>query len=76
MNSKSGGDGRRMMGVLLVGIAIPVLYVLGIGPMNWLVNRDYVSVSSANVFYGTLMNLAIQENWLGQCLLAYIKLWN
>jgi len=56
-------------------VALPVLYVLGVGPMTRLWNRDYISREFMVSVYGPLMWVAIQDNWVGECFGAYIKLW-
>ena len=68
----TGNAGLKLAAAALILI---VLYVLGIGPTNSLVNRGYLSIQQANVFYGSLINLAVQDNWLGECLSAYLRLW-
>jgi hypothetical protein len=40
-----------LIGLIVVGILLPVIYIFSIGPVYWLVAQGYLSISALNVYY-------------------------
>lgn len=72
-DEKRGGSGCAI-GCLLVGLLLPVLYVLSLGPVAWLVNgKD--SFQWLVMIYIPLGVLADNCHPFGDALQWYIELW-
>jgi hypothetical protein len=61
--------------VLIALVALPVLYVLSIGPALWLVQRECLSLSDWLDFYGPLIMLCRQNEGLERPLVIYVEWW-
>jgi len=63
---------------LVVLLGLPVLYVLSIGPVAWLANREYLSewaLEILSVVYLPLQFLADSSEWAEQWAQWYISFW-
>ncbi len=54
MQTKGGNTGPLIVGVILLLVLLPVLFVLSTGPVTWLYERGYVSREAAGDFYTPL----------------------
>jgi hypothetical protein len=68
---KSGG--AVVVVVAIVVIALPVLYVLSIGPAGWLVDHGYVTREHAQIVYYPLILAAMNSTWINSALQAYMS---
>ena len=59
-DEKRGGAGC-VIGLVLVILLLPVLYVLSIGPISWLMNRQLIVPASVGRFYWPITYLC--QNW-------------
>jgi hypothetical protein len=77
-------DERRsrlpVIAVAVTAVAVPVLYLLAIGPLNWLVNQGYIDsestiCSALRAIYWPVIVVADAYRPLGSVLEWYLKLW-
>jgi len=70
---KRGGVGCFIHGV--VGLVLPVLYVLGMGPAAWLSLRFQFLERPLGVLYAPLAYLANNFDWAHRVITWYMNLW-
>ena len=56
-------------------LAIPVSYVLSIGPALWLGQRGYITAQQFRVIYAPLERLERVWPWIGDAFGRYVDLW-
>jgi len=63
---------------VIAAFAIPLLYVLSLGPVEWLYDRGWLPASTYDafdVFYGPLEFLCDRWPWFREVLVWYERLW-
>lgn len=72
-SSRSGAGLALVVAVLLV--LLPVLYVLSIGPADYLVRSDYLDAETSRAFYGPLVWLYNSYEPIQPLLEWYLEWW-
>ena len=74
------GRKRENQGCLVIvvaaTIALPVLYVLAIGPAHWLMDHAYIRESSFEALYGSFIAAGKKSPPIQNIVVWYIDLWH
>jgi hypothetical protein len=70
---KRGGAGCIVLLALLM-LAVPVLYVVGLGPMSWFVHTDRMSPDTWEMIYSPVLWVADRSDSLQNAVVWYIDL--
>jgi hypothetical protein len=71
----TSASGWTVAVVLLSLLLLFVLYVLGAGPMAWLVAHGYISGDLAGLFYLPVACVIETTDWFDRYWWAYLDLW-
>ncbi len=72
--TSGGSSGAAVVVVVVVLLLLPVLYVLSIGPANWLILSGYISDEAAQAVYSPLIALHNSNETIGGVLEWYVRL--
>ena len=71
---RESGDRRSPAAVVLLVVLflLPIVYVLSIGPVNWLVTNDYLDSDGPRCFYYPLIYLAENNDTAAAVFVWYV----
>lgn len=62
-----------VVAAVLIALAVPILYVLSVGPASWLIEHQYLSRDQAVIFYYPVIYVVENNDSIKRVMVWYVE---